>query len=170
MANVSPSPSFVSQLPVDVPRQQHARLPGPVPGRKEDRDTTISRQQIFGTLRRHKFLIGGLTLMGTVLGWLIANQLTPMYRADAQVALEPKDPIVDLGRGASSNAVYVGPEFIATEAKKMTAPLVAEVTARNLKLIENPSFNPALAPPPPSRIKAMFAPVRQLLGLAPPAG
>lgn len=49
----------------------------------------------------------------------------------------------------------------------MTSPLIAEVTARHLRLIENAAFNPMLAPPPPSRIKAMFAPVRQLLGLAP---
>jgi polysaccharide biosynthesis transport protein len=163
-------PSPISQLPVEVPRQQYAGPSGPVPGPKDAGDTVISVRQIFGTLRRHKFLIGGIALMGTVLAWLIANQITPLYRADAQVALEPKDPIVDVGRGSSGNSAYVGPDFIATEAKKMTAPLVAEVTARNLNLIENPAFNTALAPPPPSRIKAIFAPVRQLLGLAPPAG
>ena len=169
MANGS-RPSPLSQLPAEVPQQQQQNvgLSGPVPGPKGGGDTVISVRQIIGTLRRHKFLIGGLALIGTVIAWLIANQLTPLYRAEAQVALEPKDPIVDVGRGAGGNSAYVGPDFIATEAKKMTAPLVAEVTARNLNLIENPTFNTALAPPPPSRIKALFAPVRQLLGLASP--
>jgi polysaccharide biosynthesis transport protein len=167
MAN-GPRPTPVYQLPALVPQQRPGPT-GPVPGPKGGGDTVISVRQIFGTLRRHKFLIGGIASMGTVLAWLIANQMTPLYRSDAQVALEPKDPIVDVGRGStSSNSAYVGPDFIATEAKKMTAPLVAEVTARNLNLIENPAFNAALAPPPPSRIKAIFAPVLQLLGLASP--
>jgi capsular exopolysaccharide synthesis family protein len=161
MANVTRLSTPYSQLPVEAPPP----LPPGPPGPKGDRgDTVISVRQIFGTLRRHKLLIGGLALMGTVIAWLIANQMTPMYRSEAQVAVEPKeqDP-----NKPGTTTIYVGSEFVMTEAKKMTAPLVAEVTARHLRLIENPAFNPALAPPPPSRIKAMFAPVRQLLGLAP---
>src|SRR5438093_586114 len=88
MANVTRLTTPYSQLPVEAPLP-----PGP-PGPKGDRgggDSVISVRQIFGTLRRHKLLIGGLALMGTVISWLIANQMTPMYRAEAQVAVEPKE-------------------------------------------------------------------------------
>jgi succinoglycan biosynthesis transport protein ExoP len=164
MANVTRLSTPYSQLPVEAPPPLP---PGPPPKeRGGGGDSVISVRQIFGTLRRHKLLIGGLALMGTVIAWLIANQMQPMYRAEATLAVEPKDQSDPSKIGAQ--AVYVGAEFVSTEAKKMTAPLVAEVTARHLRLIENPAYNPVLAPPPPSRIKAMFAPVRQLLGLAPP--
>ena len=108
--------------------------------------------------------------MGTVLAWLIANQMTPLYRSDAQVALEPKDPIVDVGRGStSSNSAYVGPDFIATEAKENDRAAGSRSHRAQSQIdVENPAFNAALAPPPPSRIKAIFAPVLQLLGLASP--
>ena len=160
MANVTRLTTPYSQLPVEAPPP----LPAGPPGPKGGGDTVISVRQIFGTLRRHKLLIGGLALMGTVIAWLIANQMTPMYRSEATIAVEPKeqDP-----NKPGITAVYIGPEFVTTEAKKMTSPIVAEVTARHLRLIEHPAFNPALAPPPPSRIKAMFAPVRQLLGMGP---
>lgn len=163
MANVTRLTTPYSQLPVEAPPPLPPAAPGPK-GERGGGDSVISVRQIFGALRRHKLLIGGLALMGTVIAWLIANQMTPMYRSEASIAVEPKEQ--DPNKLSGSTTIYVGSEFVMTEAKKMTAPLVAEVTARHLRLIENPAFNPALAPPPPSRIKAMFAPVRQLLGLA----
>ena len=64
MANVTRLTTPYSQLPVEAPPPMP---PGP-PGPKGDRgDTVISVRQIFGTLRRHKLLIGGLALMGTVI-------------------------------------------------------------------------------------------------------
>lgn len=162
MANIARISTPYSQLPVEAPPPMPSGPPGP---KADGGGSVVSVRQIFGTLRRHKLLIGGLAMMGTVVSWLAANQMVPQYRAEAQLSVEPKeqDP-----NKAGSTAIYVGSEFVLTEAKKMTSPLVSEVTARHLRLIENPAFNPALAPPPPSRIKAMFAPVRQLLGMAPP--
>src|SRR5688572_24000537 len=111
MANVTRLTTPYSQLPVESPPP----LPPGPPGPKGEggASSVVSVRQIFGTLRRHKLLIGGLALMGTVIAWLIANQMTPMYRSEAQVAVEPKeqDP-----NKPGTTTVYVGAEFVMTEA------------------------------------------------------
>src|SRR5262245_34616689 len=84
MANVSRLQTGLSNLPAETP----PLLPAP-PGGGDEGGSGVSVRQILGTLRRHKLLIGGLALIGTTIAWLVANQLTPVYQAQADLVIEP---------------------------------------------------------------------------------
>ena len=74
----------------NLPAESIPPLPGPPGGGGDDGGSGLSIRQILGTLRRRKLLIGGIAVIGTTIAWLIANQLTPIYQAQADVVVEPR--------------------------------------------------------------------------------
>lgn len=161
MANVTRLQTAYSNLPVEAPppvSQQQA------PG---DQSPSVSVRNILGMLRRHKLLIGGVALIGTTIAWLVANQLTPVYQAQADIVIEGSTdtPIINPNQGAGP--VDVNME---AEAAKLKSEANARISVRALNLIEHPAFNIDLAPPQQSKFKTLFAPVLKLVGAggAPP--
>ncbi len=163
MANVTRLQTAYSNLPVEAPpliaQQQPQAEPSP----------SVSVRNILGMLRRHKLLIGGVALIGTTIAWLVANQLTPVYQAQADIVIEGSadTPIINPNQG--SGPVDVNME---AEAAKLKSEANARISVRALNLIEHPNFNPDLAPPQQGKLKALFAPVLKLVGAggaAPPS-
>lgn len=161
MANVTRLQTSYSNLPVEAPppvsQQQQPGDPSP----------SVSVRNILGMLRRHKLLIGGVALLGTTVAWLIANQLTPVYQAQADIIIEAPD-----GQQASIAPNQPGAPDINMEAEaaKLKSETNARLSVRALNLIEHPLFNPDLAPPQQGKFKALFAPVLRVFGAggAPP--
>lgn len=163
MANVTRLQTAYSNLPVDAPPSVAQQ---PAPG---EQSPSVSVRNILGMLRRHKLLIGGVALIGTTIAWLVANQLTPVYQAQADIVIEGSadTPIINPNQGGGP--VDVNME---AEAAKLKSEANARISVRALNLIEHPAFNIDLAPPQQSKFKALFAPVLKLVGAggaAPPS-
>jgi capsular exopolysaccharide synthesis family protein len=162
MANVSRLQTGYSNLPVEAPPV----LPAPPGGGGEEGGSGLSVRQIFGTLRRHKLLIGGMALIGTTIAWLVANQLTPVYQASADMVVEPQAR--DVIRSTPDTQQPLDYRMVETEAAKLKAERLARQSAITLELAKHPLYNPDLAPPEQSRLRAIFQPVLQILRLADP--
>ncbi|QQS10597.1 MAG: polysaccharide biosynthesis tyrosine autokinase [Rhodospirillales bacterium] len=165
MANVTRLQTSYTTLPVEAP--QTAPPGGGMP--PQDGTTGVSARQILGTLRRHKLLIGGLALVGTTIAWLVANQLTPIYQSQGELVIEAKAS--DTLSKTDGMTMPLDYQKMETEAARLRSEKLARITVRKLNLIEDPLFNPDMAPPPQSRIASVFAPVLRILRLGgePPA-
>ncbi|MBM3962650.1 MAG: hypothetical protein FJ306_12220, partial [Planctomycetes bacterium] len=152
-----------SNLPVEAPPPVGPQQP------HGDPSPSVSVRSILGMLRRHKLLIGGVALLGTTIAWLVANQLTPVYQAQADIVIEGSadTPIIN-----PNQAPGVADINMEAEAAKLKSEANARLSVRALNLIEHPHFNPDLAPPQQGKLKALFAPVLKLVGAggaAPPS-
>lgn len=162
MANVTRLQTAYSNLPVEAPPPVAQQAP------QGDPSPSVSVRNILGMLRRHKLLIGGVALIGTTIAWLIANQLIPVYQAQADIVIEGSadTPIINPNQGPSAPDVNME-----AEAAKLKSEANARISVRALNLIEHPQFNSDLAPPQQGKFKALFAPVLKLVGaggVAPP--
>lgn len=156
MAAVTRLNTGYSQLPIEAPPPQ-----APQPAEPEG---LLSVRQLLGAVRRNRLLIAGLALVGTTLAWLVANQLTPIYQAEARLIIEQRNR--EILRGSADQGVqptpYGAPE---TEAIKLRSEVTLRRVAREIDAISHPLLNPALGPPRSSRWRALLAPVLAKLGL-----
>ena len=163
MANVTRLQTGYSNLPVEAPQPVAQQQP------QGDPSPSVSVRNILGMLRRHKLLIGGVALIGTTVAWLIANQLAPIYQAQADIVIEGSTDAPIINPNQAPGAPDVNME---AEAAKLKSEANARISVRALNLIEHPAFNPELAPPQQGKFKALFAPVLKLVGAggaAPPS-
>ncbi len=164
MANVSRLQTGNNNLPAET----LPPLPTPPGGGGGDEGGSgLSARQLLGTLRRHKLLIGGLALIGTTIAWLVANQMAPVYQAQADVVVEPQTR--DVMRSPADYAQQpIDYRMMETEAAKLRAERLARQSVIALGLAKSPLYNPDLAPPEQSRLRAIFQPALQILHLADP--
>ncbi|TWT14983.1 GumC family protein [Reyranella sp. CPCC 100927] len=164
MANVSRLQTGNNNLPAET----LPPLPTPPGGGGGDEGGSgLSARQILGTLRRHKLLIGGLALIGTTIAWLVANQMAPVYQAQAEMVVEPQSR--DVMRSPADYAQQpIDYRAMETEAAKLRAERLARQSVIALGLAKSPLYNPDLAPPEQSRLRAIFQPALQILHLADP--
>lgn len=163
MANVTRLQTAYSNLPVEAPPPVSQQPP------QGDPSPSVSVRNILGMLRRHKLLIGGVALIGTTIAWLIANQLVPIYQAQADIVIEGSADAPIINPNQAPGTLDVNME---AEAAKLKSEANARISVRALNLIEHPQFNPDLAPPQQGKLKALFAPVLKLVGAggaAPPS-
>lgn len=163
MANVSRLQTSSTNLPAEaVPP-----LPAPPGGGGDDGGSGVSIRQILGTLRRRKLLIGGIAVIGTTIAWLVANQLTPVYQAQADLVVEPR--VSDVMRSGPDYAQQpLDSRAMETEAAKLRAERLARQSVIALGLARHPLYNPDLAPPEQSRLRTIFLPILEVLHLAEP--
>jgi uncharacterized protein involved in exopolysaccharide biosynthesis len=101
----------------------------------------IDLRFLFGILRRHKYLILGLVVLITGCAALYVEQLTPLYRAQAQIVLDPDRrnivPVQKVVRDFS-----VDWQTARTEAAVIGSYDLARQAVRRLDLAESRMFNP----------------------------
>lgn len=134
-------------------------------------------RSLIGILRRRKYMIAGITLLAGVAAALYVNQLTPLYRAQAQIIVEPdRQNVVDIQK--VTEAPPADWMTTRTEAAVIGSRAIAERAVKRLDVDRMPTFNPALRPPerePIERLRASAARLVRDLGLpgaaviAPPA-
>jgi capsular exopolysaccharide synthesis family protein len=102
-------------------------------------------RQLFGVLRRRKYLIVGLTLLITAAAALYSSQLIPLYSATTEMIITP-----NRSRVLNSREVVQGVNTdwlsFQTEAKIIASREVARDVVLKLDLDQSPIFNPLLAP------------------------
>lgn len=120
---------------------------------------------LFGVLRRRKYMVAGLIFFITGCAAVYVGQLTPLYRAEAQIVLQPdRRNIMPLQKVVGD--LPVDWQTAQTEAAVIASRELARQAVQRLDLAESELFNPRQAPEsedsfaPLQRAKAM---VRQLV-------
>ena len=135
--------SAVVNLPLsgaETPREGAIVFPGAA-------QEVLDLRHLLGALRRHKILIAGTMFAITSLAVLFVNQITPLYKAEAQLVIEAsRQNVVDI------EAVIQGlnPDWMTneTEAAVIGSRELAIKAVERLNLANSPLFNSDLGPPP----------------------
>ncbi|MGO1119643.1 GumC family protein [Rhodovibrionaceae bacterium A322] len=141
-----------------MPNASGSALPGGGGGGSQ-----LDIRQLFGVLRRRKYLIVGLTLFITALAALYSSQLVPLYSATSEVIIQ-RNGINTLSTGTEVVS-GVPQDWLAfqTEAKVIASRDLARQAVIELRLGESPLFNPLLAPYKPSLTDRLLRSAQTLL-------
>lgn len=116
-----------------------------------DDSETIDLLSLVGVLWRRKWLILLIACLGTFGGWLYGKGKVPLYTAEADVVIEPREAnVINLQQVMSG--LQVDSAIIATEMSIVNArPNIVRVM-NDLNLYQDPEFNVALRPQTPSLV------------------
>jgi exopolysaccharide transport family protein len=114
-----------------------------------DDSETIDLLSLIGVLWRRKWLILLIACLGMFGGWLYGKGKVPLYTAEADVVIEPREAnVINLQQVMSG--LQVDPAVIATEMSIVNSrPNIVQVM-NDLNLYQDPEFNVALRPQTPS--------------------
>ena len=140
MSVVANIPSSNAEAPREGAREGAIVFPGAA-------QEVLDLRHLLGALRRHKVLIAGTMFVMTSLAVLFVNQITPLYKAEAQLVIEAsRQNVVDI------EAVVQGlnPDWMTneTEAAVIGSRELAIKAVERLNLANSPLFNSDLGPPP----------------------
>ena len=150
--------SVVASIPssnVEAPREGAIVFPGAA-------QEALDLRHLLGALRRHKILIAGTMFVVTSLAVLFVNQITPLYRAEAQLVIEAnRQNVVDI----ESVVQGLNPDWMTneTEAAVIGSRELAIKTVERLNLVGSPLFNSDLRPPKKGLVASLVGPVKALL-------
>jgi exopolysaccharide transport family protein len=144
-----------------------------------DDSEPIDLLSLIGVLWRRKWLILLIACLGMFGGWLYGKGKVPLYTAEADVVIEPREAnVINLQQVMSG--LQVDPAVIATEMSIVNSrPNVVQVM-NDLNLYQDPEFNVALRPQTPSLMDRFITepfnkaltflpqPWLEAVGLAPP--
>jgi polysaccharide biosynthesis transport protein len=133
-------------------------------------DDTIDLLSVFGILRRRKWLIMAVCLVGTAIAAAIGVNLTPTYTARAAVMVDPRE-----ARVVNVEAVLSGlsPDAatMATQVGLLGSRTFLARVMDDLRLFEDPEFNVALRAPEAGQgegvLAALSDPLASITGLLP---
>lgn len=114
------------------------------PIRAEYGDPAVPLNHYFWVLRRYKWRILGFVFAVVAAALLYSLQLTPIYESVATLEIENQVRMFEIG---STGLQFDGRNFdavVATYIDTMDSPAIAEQVFRDLRLNQNPEFNPAL--------------------------
>ena len=122
----------------------------------------LDLRHLLGALRRHKVLIAGTMFVMTSLAVLFVNQITPLYRAEAQLVIEAsRQNVVDI------EAVVQGlnPDWMTneTEAAVIGSRELAIKAVERLNLANSSLFNSDPGPPKEGLVASLVGSVKALL-------
>src|SRR5262249_50759665 len=109
-------------------------------------DQSLDLRRLMATLRRRKAMIIGITVIGTLVAAVYAGHITPLYRAESMIVVEPeRKKVLNIDQVAQN----INPDWLTaqTEAAVVASRALADQAVVRLDLAHNPSFNPALRPP-----------------------
>ena len=107
-------------------------------------DQTVDLLSVVGMLRRRKWLIMLVTALGTATAAFVGMKLTPTYTAQASVMIDPRQLQVTTSEQIISGLPLSGPTMATQLGLLRSRDFVASVMT-DLKLFDDPEFNPALA-------------------------
>ena len=115
-------------------QRSHSTLPS---------DLGFNFREIFGTLWRRRWVIGGTVLLVTSIAVLVAFQVTPRYTATAEVLVDPRERnVADVEAvlaGLSSDASTIDSQIQVIRSRSL-----ADRVIRQLGLQDDPEFNSQL--------------------------
>jgi capsular exopolysaccharide synthesis family protein len=119
-------------------------------------------RSLLGALRRRKVMIAALVALATLGALFHVSRLVPLYRAEAQLIIEPDRRNVtnapEVVRGLTNDWMTTR-----TEAQVIASRELAKTTVRRLDLERSPVFNPQLRPPKPGLMESASRAVATLL-------
>lgn len=137
-----------------------------VPSLPEDSGFDLHR--LFGAIRRRKILIAGLMAISTGFATLYANQLQPLYSADALIVLEDaRNNVINIDRVAQG--IQHDYFTMETEAAVISSRAIASKVVDRLNLYESPFYNPALMATKPSLTASITGQIKRLVGFDAPS-
>lgn len=105
---------------------------------------------MFGALRRRKWTIALITILGTAGAYYYGSTLTPLYNARATLLIEPTHSGIEELEAPATGAVTTDFNVIATQIRLLQSRSYQARVMEDLGLFEDPEFNSALAEPEPS--------------------
>jgi capsular exopolysaccharide synthesis family protein len=101
---------------------------------------------IFGALRRRKWMIAVITIIGTAAAYIYGSSLIPIYYARATLLIEPTDTgIAELE--PTSSGITTDFNAIATQIRLLQSRSYQARVMEDLGLFDDPEFNAALREP-----------------------
>ncbi len=120
----------------DYPAESGYALPG-------EENPALGLRRMMSALRRRKFLIFGIVLVGTSLSALFVYQITPLYKAKTRIVVErPREKIVNID--AVAKGIRQDMMTAQTQAAIIASRELAAKTVERLDLENHPLFNPKL--------------------------
>lgn len=132
-------------------------------------DESIDLVSVFGILRRRKWLILLITVLGTAAAGMLGMQTTPMYTARASVMMDPRENRV-VNVESVLGGLPVNSATIATEIGLLQSRSFAGRVMEDLRLFDDPEFNPVVAgvgASPTPTLPAVLQPLEKLLAQLP---
>jgi polysaccharide biosynthesis transport protein len=154
--------STAQQLPSNV--QPFRAAPPQLASIEEE---SLDLRRITATLRRRKIMIAAMAAIGTMLSAFYVSGLTPLYKAESIVVVEPeRKKVVNIDQVAQN----INPDWLTpvTEAAIIRSRDTALEVVERLDLVNHPAFNAALRPPQPGTLeigKAWLARGLTLVGI-----
>ena len=154
--------STAQQLPSNV--QPFRAAPPQLASIEEE---SLDLRRITATLRRRKIMIAAMAAIGTMLSAFYVSGLTPLYKAESIVVVEPeRKKVVNIDQVAQN----INPDWLTpvTEAAIIRSRDTALAVVKRLDLVSHPAFNAALRPPQPGTLeigKAWLARGLTLVGI-----
>ena len=126
-------------------------------------EDSLDLHRIAATLRRRKIMIGAMAVIGTVVMALYVGRITPLYKAETEIVVEPeRKKILNIDQVAQNlSSDWLTPQ---TEAAIIRSRDRALLAVQRLDLVHNPAFNPALRAPVPGMFDVAKAWLSTALG------
>ena len=127
--------------------QQTASAPGKI--RPDTEGVEIDFGQIFQTLRRNMYLIGGIVLVALLIGLVILLRAERLYRATATVQIEEQaTKVLSTQEGQQTGGSQEAERFLQTQLSLLNSRAMAELVADKLGLaskIKAPAGGPPMS-------------------------
>jgi polysaccharide biosynthesis transport protein len=139
--------STAQQLPSNV--QPFRAAPPQLASIEEE---SLDLRRITATLRRRKIMIAAIAVIGTMLSAFYVSGLTPLYKAESIVVVEPeRKKVVNIDQVAQN----INPDWLTpvTEAAIIRSRDTALAAVKRLDLVAHPAFNASLRPPQPGMLE-----------------
>jgi polysaccharide biosynthesis transport protein len=129
-------------------------------------DPTIDLLSVLGMLRRRKWLIMLVTVLGTAAAAMFSMNLTPTYTAIATVAVDARQlQVTNAEQILSGNPLNTA--TVATQMGELRSRDFVVSVMNDLKLFDDPEFNSALTPEPVPSLPTFLQPLEQLVARLP---
>jgi polysaccharide biosynthesis transport protein len=112
---------------------------------------------LFGALKRRKWSIALITVVGTVGAYAYGGTVTPIYNARATLLIEPTQTGIEELETPATGAVTTDFNVIATQIRLLQSRSYQARVMEDLRLFDDPDFNPALRGPENAEDESVLA-------------